>query len=197
MLYKRLTIITFLSALHLLLLACGPATIKDTTTRSYIPIQNWVLELSRDVVIPPGRTRVFFQQGSLLYGINEYEPHCQLRIRDISNQPQLVQADRFDIDEVFGTVDQIVTNDRIRLAAVGVTVIAGGGGNGNGNGESRQIYFYFMGLRSDKQPHVTYLVCGGALEEPAIADYPTIQDIRISMGDYATLILPTDFDKQK
>jgi hypothetical protein len=165
--------------------ACGPLTIKDTTTQSFIPIQRGVLELHQDVVIPAHRTRIFFQDGRLLYGINEYYPHCQLRVRHISEQAQPVQADRFTIDKVFGTLDQVVSSDPVRVAAVGA--IAGGGGNGNG--ESRLMYTYFMALHSDQQPHVTYLVCGGAFEEPAFADYPTLQDIRTAMGDYATLTL--------
>ena len=188
--YKRLTFITLLFTFHWLLLACGPMTIRDTTTQSYIPIQGWILELQQDVAIPAGRTRVFFQDGRLLYRINEYKPHCQLRVRAISEQPQVVHAGRFTIDKVFGSVDEIVSNDRIHLAAAGAAVIAGGGGNGNGEG--RLIYFYFLGLHADKQPHVTYLVCGGASDEPALTDYPTIQDIYTSMGDYATLILPGD-----
>jgi len=192
MLCMRLSRIMPLFALHWLLSACGPVTIKDTTTQSYIPLQGSILELHQDVVIPPGRTRVFFQQGRLSYGINEYKPHCQLRVRDISAQPQPVHADRFTIDKVFGSVDQIVGNGSIQLAAVGVTVIAGGGGNGNGNGESRQTYFYFMELQADKQPHVTYFVCGGVLDDPPLANYPTIQEIRASLGGYATLILPGD-----
>ena len=188
--YKQLAFITLLFTFHWLLLACGPMTIKDTITQSYIPIQGWIVELLQNVVIPPGRTRVFFQGGRLLYAVNEYEPHCQLRVRDISEQPQTVHADRFIIDKVFGSVGEIVSNDRVLLAAADATVIAGGGGNGNGEG--RLIYFYFMGLHADKQPHVTYLVCGGASEEPSLADYPAIQDIYTSMGDYATLILPED-----
>jgi hypothetical protein len=51
------------------------------------------------------------------------------------------------------------------------------------------MYTYFMGLHSDRQPHVTYFVCGGAFEEPALADYPTLQDIQAAMGGYATLTL--------
>jgi len=187
--YKRLTFITLLFTFHWLLLACGSMTIKDTTTQSYIPIQGWILELHQNVVIPPGRTRVFFQGGRILYAVNEYEPHCQLRVRDISEQPQAVHADRFTIDKVFGNVGEIVSTERILLAAAGATVIADGG---NGNGEGRLIYFYFMGLHADKQPHVTYLVCGGASEEPSRAEYPTLQDIVTSMGNYATLILPGD-----
>ena len=90
---------------------------------------------------------------------------------------------------MFGNVGELVSTDSILLAAAGATVIADGG---NGNGEGRLIYFFFMGLHADKQPHVTYLVCGGASDEPALTDYPTIQDIYTSMGDYATLILPGD-----
>ena len=186
---KRLVFIAILFTFYWLLLACGPMTIKDTTTQSYIPIQGWILELHQNVVIPPGRTRVFFQDGRLLYRINEYKPHCQLRVRAISEQPQVVQSDRFTIDKVSGRVDEVVSNARIHLAAAGAAVIADGG---NGNGEGRLIYFYFLGLHADKQPHVTYLVCGGSSDEPALTDYPTIQDIYTSMGDYATLILPGD-----
>ena len=97
-------------------------------------------------------------------------------------------ADSFRIDKVFGTLDQVVSNEPIRLASAGATVMAGGG-NGNGNGESRQMYLYFMGLKSEKQPNVTFFVCGGALDDPAMADYPTLQEIRIAVGDYATLNL--------
>ncbi|MEA2078766.1 MAG: hypothetical protein U9P00_02720 [Pseudomonadota bacterium] len=170
------------------LAACGPLTIKDTTTQSYIPIQGGILELHQDVVIPAHRTRVFFQDGRSLYGINEYYPHCELRVRDISEHTQTVHADRFSIDEVFGTVDQVVASGRIRLAAARATIIASGGGGG-GNGETRLMYTYFMALHSDQQPNVSYFVCGGAFEEPALADYPTLQDVQTAMGDYATLTL--------
>ena len=175
------------------LTACGPLTIKDTSTQSFVPIQNGVLELQREVVIPANRTRVFLQQGRPVFGINEWYPHCQLRVRTILEQAQTVQADRFTIDEVFGMVEQVVSSGAMRVAAAGATVIAGGGGgNGNGNGEGRQMYSYFMGLHSDQQPQVTFLVCGGAVLEPALAEYPTLQDIHTALGDYATLTLDRD-----
>ena len=104
MVCKKVAFFTLLFSLHWLLSACGPTTIKDLATQTYIPIQGWALELNQDVVIPAGRTRIFFQEGRLLTGINEYEPHCQLRVRDISDQPRSVQSDRFTIDKVFGTV---------------------------------------------------------------------------------------------
>jgi hypothetical protein len=192
MIPRRWIFIAFLFSCHCLS-ACGPLTIKDTTTQSFVPIQRGVLELHQDLVIPANRTRVFLQDGRVLHGINEYYPHCQLRVRNIMEHPQPVQADRFTIDKVFGTLDQVVSSEPVRLAAVGSTVIAGGGGgNGGGNGEGRQLYMYFMALHSDQQPQVTYLVCGGALEEPAFADYPSLQDIQTALGDYATLTLNGD-----
>lgn len=189
MLYRRVIYITFFLTLQCLLAACGPLTIKDEVKQSFIPIQGGMFELHQDIVIPSHRTRVFFQAGRLLYGISELEPHCQLRVRDISDQQQAVHADIFSIEKVFGTLDQIVSRERIRLASAGETVIAGGGG-GNGNGESKQMYLYFMGLNADKQPNVTYLVCGGVLDDPAFAEYPTVQEIHAALGDYATLMFP-------
>ena len=189
MIQKRWILIAFLFSCHCLS-ACGPLTIKDTTTQTFIPIQRGVFELHRDVVIPANRTRVFLQDGRVLYGINEFYPHCQLRVRNILEEAQTVQADRFSIDRVFGTLDQVVSSGPVRLAAAGATVIAGGGGgNGGGNGEGRQMYTYFMALHSDQQPQVTFLVCGGALKEPAFAEYPTLQDIQTAIGNYATLTL--------
>ena len=185
--HKRSIYITLLCTFHWLLLACGSMTIKDASTQAYIPIQGWTLELHQDVVIPSGRARVFFQEGRLVYAVNEYKPHCQLTVRALSEQPQDVHAGRFAIDRVFGTTDEFVSSDRILLAAAGDTVVTDGG---DGGGERFLIFLYHMALHDDKQPHVTHLVCGGAAEMPFLARYPTLQDIHASLGNYATLILP-------
>jgi hypothetical protein len=187
---RQFTLIGLLAACPWLLSACGPMTIKDMTTQRFVPIQGWVLELHQEVTISPNRTRLFFQDGRVSYGINEYEPHCQLRVRPISTQPRPVHPDRFSIDKAFGDVDSIVSNGPVRLAAAGTAVVMGDGGDGDGPGQV--IYFYYLGLHSDRQPDVSYLVCGGALNDPAFARYPTLQEIRASLGDYATLVTPGD-----
>ncbi|MCO6412469.1 MAG: hypothetical protein J5I92_06965 [Thiogranum sp.] len=186
----QFTFIGLLVACPWLLSACGPMTIKDTTTQTFVPIQGWVLELHQEVTIPPNRTRVFFQDGRVSFGINEYEPHCQLRVRPISTQPRPVHPDRFSIDKAFGKVGPVVSNGPVRLAAAGTMVVMGDGGDGDGPGQL--IYFYYLGLHSDRQPDVSYLVCGGALNDPAFALYPTLQEIRASLGDYATLVTSGD-----
>lgn len=185
--HNRRHFMKLLAVVPWLLSGCGPTTIKDTATQTYVPIQGWMLELHRDVTIPPGRTRVFFQDGRLSHGINEYKPHCQLRVWEISEHPQSVRSDRFSIEKVFGSFDQIVSNGQLRFVAA-AAVVMGGGGDGDGMGQL--MHLYHMELHADTQPNVTYLVCGGKLDDPAFAKYPTIQDIRTSMGDYATLIIP-------
>jgi len=188
MLYKRLCLITFLLTFHCLLLGCGSMTIKDEATQSYIPVQGWVFELRQDVSIPAGRARVFFQEGRLLYGVNEYKPHCHISVRNITEQAQTVYAGRFTIEKVYGRDGEIVMNDLIRIAAVGSADIMADGGNGNGEG--MKIYSYIMKLHSDNQPQVTHLACGGVADYPAFADYPTLQDIDTAIGDYAVLVRP-------
>ena len=163
-------------------------TIKDEATQSYIPVQGWVFELRQDVSIPAGRARVFFQEGRLLYGVNEYKPHCHISVRNITEQAQTVYAGRFTIEKVYGRDGEIVMNDLIRIAAVGSADIMADGGNGNGEG--MKIYSYIMKLHSDNQPQVTHLACGGVADYPAFADYPTLQDIDTAIGDYAVLVRP-------
>ena len=188
MLYKRLSLITFLLTFHWLLLACGSMTIKDETTQSYIPVHGWILELRQNVTIPPGRTRVFFQEGRLLYGVNEYKPHCHISVREITEQAQTVYAGQFTIETVYGRDGEVVMSDLIRLATVDSADIMADGGNGEG----MKIYSYFMKLHSDNQPQVTSLVCGGVADYPAFADYPSLQDIYTSIGGYAVLVRPVE-----
>ena len=187
---QQLTFIGALAACAWLLSACGPMTIKDAATQTFVPIEGWVLELHQEVTIPPNRTRLFFQGGRVSNGINEYEPHCQLRVRPISTQPRPVHPDRFRIDKAFGEVDSIVSNGPVRLAAAGSAVVMGGGGDGDGPGQL--IHFFYLGLHSERQPDVSYLVCGGPLNDPAFSRYPTLQEIRASLGDYATLVTAGD-----
>lgn len=175
-----------------LLYACGPVTIRDSASQTFIPIQGWTLELHKDVIIPAGRTRVFFQSGNIVPAINEYEPHCQLRVYKISGDQQTVFSDTFSIESVYGTVQQIVVREPVRVAALGDVVLMAGGGDGDGDGDSPIAYFYYMALKADSQPNVNYWVCGGALRDPAFAEYPTLQEVRASMGGYASLAIPAD-----
>ncbi len=189
---RRSVLMTLLLVGCYCLCACGSLTIRDVEKQEFVPIERGILELHRDIVISPHRTRVFFQKGQIVYGVNEYDPHCQLRVRELSEEAQIVQSDRFSIDEAYGSVDEIVSSGDTQVASSVSANLFAGGGSGDGNGEMRLMYTYHMSLHSDRQPFVTYLVCGGAFEEPAFADYPTLQDIEVALGHYATLTLNVD-----
>jgi hypothetical protein len=187
---RRRAIAVALSA-GLLLAACGPLSIRNEATREYVPLRDASLELHRDVVVPPGRARVFFQDGVAQPAINEYRPHCELTVSHLADQPQTIHADRFTVERV--------TADNLRVVASGDVVVAvmadfqlasgAGGGDGGGNGEGRLMKIYTLYLNSDRQPDVLSLVCGGAFNYPALALRPSLQDIETALGGYATLQL--------
>lgn len=163
---------------------CGPTWIKDASTQSYIAVKGWTLVLHEDVVIRPGRTRVFFQEGELQGGVNELKPHCELSVRSLSQAPQSITADHFIITRVTGSIDDIVSSDRILLASSGNTLLGLGG---DSDGPGRVMHVLKMHLHSEKQPNVTYFSCTGVTDEPYFAQDPTLQDIRVAIGDYISL----------
>jgi hypothetical protein len=181
----------FIAALSaaLLLAACGPLLIRNEATRGYVPLRNASLELHRDVVVPPESARVFFQQGVVQPGINEYRPHCELTVRSLVDRPQTIHADRFTVERVSADVVHVVTSGDVVVALNAEFQLTSGGGDGGGDGEGRQMKIYTLYLHSDRQPDVLSLVCGGAFNLPAQASRPSLQDIETALGNYATLEL--------
>ncbi|MGW8311566.1 MAG: hypothetical protein ACWGNB_10950 [Thiogranum sp.] len=175
----------------LLLAACGPLLIRNEAGGGYVPLRNASLQLHREVVVAPERTRVFFQQGVVQPGINEYRPHCELRVRKLADRPQTIQADRFTVEHVSADIVHVVTSGDVVVAinAEFQLISGGGGGDGGGDGEGRLMKTYTLYLHSNRQPDVLSLVCGGAFNLPALATRPSLQDIHAALGDYATLEL--------
>ena len=169
------------------LAACGPLSIRNEETGRYLPLSHPVLVLHREVVVPPERTRVFFQSGAVLPGVNEYRPHCELAVRELLDRPQTIHADRFRVTRVSSSTEYVVDSGHILLAALADKHLADG--NGGGNGESPLMKIYIMWLYSEQQPQVQSLICGGAFDSPALAVRPTLQDIATALGAYATFEL--------
>jgi hypothetical protein len=171
------------------LAGCGPLLIRNEATRDYVPLRNAGLALHREVVVPPERARVFFQQGLVQSGVNEYRPHCELTVRKLVDRPQTIQADHFTVERVSADIVHVVTSGDVVVAMTADVQLTSGGG-GDGDGEGRQMKVYTLYLHSDRQPDVLSLVCGGAFDSPALARRPSLQDIQTALGDYATLVLP-------
>ena len=181
---------SFIPSIVLLILlftlqACTPLTIRDTTTKAYVPILTGSFELHREVSFPSERTRIFFQDGTIVAATNEFQPHCQLEITPLRETVQQVLPDRFRVTHVSTRTDQVVQAKPVQLAAVGM----GGSmlfGKTDG-GVSRHMLVYLLRLHSERQPQVRQLNCGGSFDDPGQAEWPTLQDIARSLGEYATL----------
>ena len=165
--------------------------IRNEATRDYVPLRNASVELYRDVVVPPGMARVFFQDGVAQAAINEYRPHCELTVRNVVERPQSIYADHFTVERVSSDIVHVVASGGVVVAISADFHLASGdgGSDGGGDGESRLMKIYTLYLHSDRQPDVLSLVCGGAFNSPALAERPSLQDIETALGDYATLQL--------
>jgi hypothetical protein len=172
------------------LVACGPLVIRDDARREYVPLTRAVLELHRDVDVPPERARVFFQGGQPQPAASEYHPHCELTVGTLVDRPRTIHADRFRVTRFStDTVHVASSGDVVVAVNVDIQLSSGGGGGSGGDGEGRQMKAYIFYLHSERQPDVLSLVCGGAFDIPARAARPTLQDIAQALGDYATLVL--------
>lgn len=166
------------------LASCGPTMIISEPGKPAVALNGATLTLHQDVIIPRERARVFFQDGRVSGGVNEFRPYCQLSVRSIEDRPQTIHADSFTVTGVTGDVQKVVRSEEILLASTALFMLADGGG-GDG-GESPETQVLNMAIRSDNQPNVQYFVCGGAFDIPALARQPTLPDIRGAIGSIAS-----------
>ena len=141
--------------------------------------------LHRDITISPGHVRAVFQDGVQAHAASEYEPHCEIEVREIREQPQIVPAGRYRIGTVRGDIHYVrQPQKRLMLAALGDMTLA------SDSSSEWYMYAYHMTLHSDAHPESPTLICGGAYNYPFHAAYPSAQEMQASLGEYATLKLP-------
>lgn len=139
--------------------------------------------LHQDVTISPGRVRMIFQDGTLARGASEYSPRCELEVMKIREEPQTVPAGTYRIGKVRGITHYVLQPDGdIKLAAA--LSISMDGGSSEWIMEA-----YRMTLHSDQQEDTLILSCGGAYNFPFYAHFPSLQEIEVALGEYATIKL--------
>ena len=141
--------------------------------------------LHADIIIPPGQLRASFQGGKLLNGASEFEPRCELELRDFSEEPQTIHAGTYTVGTVRGLDRYVLRPDEnILMAAADILQLASDGGDS-------QWYMrtYHMKLQSEVHEEVPALICGGAYNYAFYVRYPDLQDILAALGDYAVLKL--------
>lgn len=142
------------------------------------------LELQRPLEIPARRRNVYIQNGELAtyWHVNQYYPYCELILRHSSDAARTLQPGEFLVTRARRIVD-MNAGLAPRLVAVSVN-------GGDDNGPSPWLYALEMYVQSERNPDVERLICG-SLQDPTIADYPTVDEIREGLGGLFTLRLRT------
>jgi hypothetical protein len=168
----------------ILLSGCqSPAGLSSPGQAFYSAPAGTKLVLQRDITIPAGQVKIFFQQGRQVSAPDQYLPFCKFEILSLKDTPQVVRTDEFLIKRSGQVTSAIVQRDlnftrpRFRLVD-------------HPFDESSVLYGIVMFLQSSAQPDVYRMICGH-LQDPTLgARGPTLEQIRSTLGDIFSLQLP-------
>ena len=178
--YSSMVLVVLLAGVS----ACQSGLLIESSNDKFQQLSVGTLVLHKDIHIPARQSHAVFQGSGFTYGSGEYAPHCALEIRTVKETPQTVHAGVFEVTSVIGMTHYVQRPHRIQLAAMGDFQMLA-----DDSGEWIMQAYHFS-LHSKDQPDVSRLICGGAYGFPFYARYPDEQDIRQSLGEWATLSLP-------
>lgn len=179
-------------ALTLLLLGlwlsgCASQAPKDPASPYFKVPPGSILTIKRKIEVPPGSTRVFFQNGKVSPAFNHYAANCNIEVNKLDEAAvQYVEVGEYRIVKVQRTQEEVVRSRRIQLAALSPLLAFGGGDGGEG---SAMIYEGYDLWLESADPNVRRLSCRGAFADPHEAYPPSIDEIRQSLGAIMTLQL--------
>lgn len=141
-----------------------------------------IFVLETPITIRANHSRSFIQFGEVTGGsFNHSEPHCRIEVRNLSEQPQTIQPERFVIKQV--NIDeemialrnqpiQLAMNDSIAPAIMtdvaSIRILAFGGGYERPE-TMDMVHLY---LQSKQQQNVYRLTCSGSLSNGNLFDTP-------------------------
>lgn len=166
---------------------CASPAPNDTASPYMKVPPGSVLTINRQIEVPPGSTRVYFQNGRVTRGFDHYAPNCNIEVSRLDDaQVQYVEAGEYPVSEVQNTLEEVVRSRAKQLAALG-PMLAGEGGDG-GDGSAMVYKGYHLWLEG-ADPNVRRLSCRGAYGDAHESYPPSINEIRQSLGDIMTLQL--------
>lgn len=162
--------------------ACQPLerlVVKDSMFRK---LSGGECVLYQDVTIKAGLSHVSFQDGAMAYGYNEFAPHCDLEVAEVGKESQTIPAGTYRIDRVVGITHYVNRPNG------GTLLVATGDAYRRTDSTSEWYMFaYHMSLHSRTAPDGLTLICGGAYNYPFYVRYPSLQEMRQSLGHYGTI----------
>lgn len=184
-----------LLAASVLLTGCQTGA-HDPSSKFYLPPVGTRVVVNKDIPIPKRWARVYLQDGTLYTKgkYNEYYPNCAFVVQEVSDGSANIEPDTFEVydlswgsQDVLGSLPIMLAGVSIGIGGDGAGLVIGGVSDG---GAVFQNYNVSMKLRSERQPGVTELICNAGKDDPDRVKQPTIEQMRQSLGSYATLELP-------
>jgi|APTNR8051073442_1049403.scaffolds.fasta_scaffold11746_2 hypothetical protein len=159
----------------LLLVACQALDYEGQAPAYRIPTGT-VLELHRDLIVPPGQAGVNIQ-GTAIGDRYRYDAVCRLEVLTVDDAPRPVRTDHFTVERV-GREWEIFSNRASGLRYVALF---------ERDGPHLLLFTTFLYLRSERQPDVFRLACGHLQNSDQNPRHLTVAEIRATLAPVMTL----------
>ena len=177
--------------LFVLIAACQPAYIhgRPNLNSPYFQVPtDSKLVLKQEVTVDAGQKSAYFQRGKLVkwFNVQKFEAYCALALDRKADAEQTVKPGEFDVYRVHNeslftlAKKRNAPTDDFRVQTVGMR---------DNSQDSYQVMAVLMELRSTTQSNVKRLTCASWVIPQGMQSV-TVNGIRASLGDYATLNLP-------
>jgi hypothetical protein len=173
--------------------ACSGLQSPNPDSPYYAYPPGWVMRLNRPLQIEPGAATARLQYGRIVprNSVQEQDPFCIVEVNTVSAEAQLLQPGRFDVVRVTRRVSAIST-------AVSPIISPGYRKVGLGGNDDSPTFLYFITefrLRDPNQPNLRSVRCAWNQMAPgnrSLMRDLTLDEIRSALGDWITLIPPTE-----
>ena len=173
------------------LAGCGQMiTIEpDPNSRYYMPPVGSVVEINDELTVRAGWARAFLQRGvEVSYGdLDRYYPSCNFELYTVDEMPQSIKPGSFIIVNVQRRDEEVVKFGPVQYASL--DIVADGPDAG---GTSMIMRTVRMKLESAENPNMYMLTCRGGLDDQHDAREISINEMRVALGDKATILLLED-----
>jgi hypothetical protein len=169
----------------LLLGACQQMPVTDENSPSMRVQPGSRIILHEALTVPAGHARVFLQGGKVVAKtkLKRYHPHCNFEVRQVSDGSLRIEPDTFLVTDVVTDEEEWVSREwPLRVAGWEMS-------GGALDGPMMVTRLVHHRLDSPRQPQVMRLTCHGGFAEAWKVRYPSVSEIRRSLGQRATLEL--------
>ena len=186
---SHLIIRTFVAVTGIIVISgCGASFKSNVVRPSVSPAA--IVQVNQQLEIRNRRARVYIQDGAVIplgKRIDRWSTYCNVRMqkKHASGEPKLsVLPGQFKITKVIEREDNTGTQ-RTYVASLGWFIDVD-----RNNRYLNVIYGIEMHLSSAEQPGVRSLICEKRSDNRGFYNYPTLEEIRIALGDTIEIKTP-------